>query len=409
MRSLKIIFFLLGAANQTFAGGFQINTMCQRALSMGGSITALSLDASVTFFNPGGMSFLKNNSIMVGTTAILPKAAYLSSIDGKQQDMDNVSFFPYHAYGTYHINEKFSAGISINTPFGFRTRWSPIWDGRFISRESKLNTIYFQPTASYKVSEKFAIGAGVIYSYGKMYCTKQVPISGNATSEGYGTIEGKANGLGFSVGAFITPNKKTSLGVSYRSAINLKVTNGEASFESIPASAAEIFPASTSFTTTLKMPSVISIAIGHRFTDDVRAQFEINYTGWKSFQEIDLDFPDEYVELNASGTLYRKYKNAVAIRLGAEWDINSKFTLRAGAAYDQTPVKDGYVTPDWPDANKYSFACGLGYNVTDQLTIDFSYGLETIKERQDKNLQTNLNGSFKTYVNAIGLGLSYEF
>lgn len=409
MKQTKFLTFLLLIYFQSFGGGFQINTMGQRALSMGGSLTALSLDASITFFNPGGMSFLKNNSVMIGATAIMPKTAFLSALDGKQVDMESQTFFPFYVYGSYHINEKISAGISINTPFGLGTKWNDEWEGRYITQEAKLKTIYFQPTLSYKVSEKFAVGAGVVFTTGKAELKKAIPVQGASTAYGTGALKGSASGFGYSIGVFISPNEKSSLGVSYRSGVNLKVDDGDASFENIPSSASEIFPSSTSFTTTLKMPSVISIAIGHRFTEDVRAQFEVNYTGWKTFDAIDFDFPEAYSELNASSNLERQYKNAVAVRLGAEWDVNTKFTLRAGAVYDQTPVKDGYVSPDLPDANKYAFAGGLGYNVNDQFTIDVSYAFESIKERQDKNTQTQLDGSFKTYIHAIGLGLSYEF
>lgn len=409
MKQLKILPLLFVLYFQSFGGGFQINTMGQRALSMGGSLTALSLDASVTFFNPGGMSFLKNNSIMIGTTAIMPKTAFLSALNGKQIDMDSQTFFPFYAYGTYHITEKISAGVSINTPFGLGTKWADDWEGRYISQEAKLKTIYFQPTLSYQVSEKFAVGAGFVFTTGKAELKKAIPVQGNTSAYGTGSLEGNSAGMGFSIGAFINPNQKTSLGVSYRSGVKLDVEDGDAAFENIPSSASAIFPSSTNFTTTLRMPSVISIAIGHRFTEDVRAQFEINYTGWKTFDAIDFDFPDAYSELNESSKLDRQYKNAVAVRLGAEWDVNTKFTLRAGAVYDQTPVKDGYVSPDLPDANKYAFAGGIGYNVNDQFTIDLSYAIETIIERQDKNIQTQLDGSFKTYINAIGIGLSYEF
>ncbi|MBK7856278.1 MAG: outer membrane protein transport protein [Bacteroidetes bacterium] len=204
MKQTKFLPFLLVLYFQSFGGGFQINTMGQRALSMGGSLTALSLDASVTFFNPGGMSFLKNNSIMIGTTAIMPKTAFLSALDGKQVDMESQIFFPFYAYGTYHINEKISAGISINTPFGLGTKWNDEWEGRYITQEAKLKTIYFQPTLSYKVSEKFAIGAGVVFTTGKAELKKATPIQSSSSSFGTGTLKGSANGFGFSVGAFIS-------------------------------------------------------------------------------------------------------------------------------------------------------------------------------------------------------------
>lgn len=409
MNQSRLTIFFLFIALKSIAGGFQINTQGQRALSMGGSLTALASDASVTFFNPGGMSFLKNNSIAFGATAIMPNAAFLSSLDGKQVDMESKTFLPFYFYTTYHINEKLTAGLSINTPFGAGTNWDDNWEGRYISQTAKLQTVFFQPTLSYKFSEKFSAGAGFVYATGKAELTKALPVQSTSTTDGSASLKGKANGTGFTIGAFIMPNDKTSFGVSYRSKIKMDVENGDATFSNIPAALAEVFPASTNFTTTLRMPAVISIAIAHRFNDNIRAHFEINYTGWKVYDALVFKFDDQYTELNNSGILRRQYKNVVAVRLGGEWDVSKKFTLRAGAAYDQTPVEDGYVTPDLPDANKYAFAGGLGFNVTEKITIDASYAFESIKERQDKNLQSNLDGSFKTIIHAIGLGVSYKF
>jgi long-chain fatty acid transport protein len=72
-------------------------------------------------------------------------------------------------------------------------------------------------------------------------------------------------------------------------------------------------------------------------------------------------------------------------------------------------VKDGYVTPDLPDANKVSFAAGISFKLGDKFNIDAGYEFETLKERQDVNTETNLSGSYKTFIHAAGLGINYNF
>ena len=72
-----------------------------------------------------------------------------------------------------------------------------------------------------------------------------------------------------------------------------------------------------------------------------------------------------------------------------------------------TPVQDGYVTPETPDANRINYTAGLGYQLGEKLNFDFSI-LYTQVQREDTNLETNLSGTFRTRVIAPGLSVTYN-
>ncbi|MBK9318384.1 MAG: outer membrane protein transport protein [Bacteroidetes bacterium] len=115
------------------AGGFQVNTQGQKAISMGGSVSGWAMDASVCYFNPGGLTALKSNFLNAGVSFLLPKSTFLGST-GSSESMSSQLYTPFYVYGNYVINQKISVGLSVNTPLGLGTKWEDDWSGRFISR-----------------------------------------------------------------------------------------------------------------------------------------------------------------------------------------------------------------------------------------------------------------------------------
>jgi long-chain fatty acid transport protein len=101
------------------------------------------------------------------------------------------------------------------------------------------------------------------------------------------------------------------------------------------------------------------------------------------------------------------YKNTFAFRGGAQYKIDSHFAARLGLAYGITPVQNGYVTPETPDANRVNYTAGIGYE-TKHLKLDASF-LFTHLKRTDTNKETNLSGTFKTNVCAPGISIGYKF
>ena len=66
-------------------------------------------------------------------------------------------------------------------------------------------------------------------------------------------------------------------------------------------------------------------------------------------------------------------KNTIAIRTGAQYKLTTKIAARLGFAYGITPVQNGYVTPETPDANRINYTAGLGYELGKHFKLDASF------------------------------------
>ena len=107
----------------------------------------------------------------------------------------------------------------------------------------------------------------------------------------------------------------------------------------------------------------------------------------------------------------RNYDDSWQIRVGAEYselplDI---ITVRAGIAYDKNPIKEEYVDPTLPDADRWLFSGGVTFTITDYLDIDASYIFIRAKERRVEGTESGIDGVYNTHANLPGLGATLKF
>ena len=69
------------------------------------------------------------------------------------------------AYFSHQINEKWTAGLSMNTPYGMITKYGDDWSGRFHGTLSKIISATFTPMVAYKANDKLSFGAGLQIQY----------------------------------------------------------------------------------------------------------------------------------------------------------------------------------------------------------------------------------------------------
>lgn len=388
------------------AQGFQVNLQGQKEQGMAGAGTGLMQDASAVFFNPGGVSFLQNNSALVGMTPTFANGTFLDKDNGTVWHSNAPIGTPFTAYVVWGPDSnKLKFGFGVYTPFGSIASWPTNWTGGFALTYMKLQSEFFQPTVSYKVSNKLGIGIGVVYAMGQVEFRQNMPLQFSDGSFGVADLTANASNWGFNAGIYYTPTDKLSIGLTYRSQINMNVKNGTANF-TVPSAVAADFP-SGPFTSMLPLPQVATLGIGYTVNDKLSFAFDANFDGWSSLDTIAFHYQDTTAQLKTT-KLPRDYKNAYAFRLGAQYHVTDKFTVRAGVAYSISPVPAGYVTPEVPDANKVNLTCGVGYKFCSKLVADASLTFENLT-RTDDNLALNLNGTYKTYILAPGLSVIYQF
>jgi len=403
--TLVVFATLFSLCQSAIAGGFDNSAfMGMKAASMGGTFTGIASDASASFYNPAGMSFIEYSQISAGAAFRIGSTSYLSPYSGNS-DMTNKFSTNFHLYGVGKINEKIAVGLSINTPFCLRSSWDENWTGRFIVRETKLSATYIQPSVSYLFGDKFSVAAGPIFALGKNYHTRAIHYNSSAGELG-AELDGNSNGFGFNIGLFLKANDNFRAGLNYRSAVNMKVDEGDVSFSNVPSSLVDEFPASTSFSAEYTMPSVISLGTSFNLVRDLIIGIDISYTTWSSFDTLEFTFKNE-PQLDYGNGMF--YENTFAIRLGAEYKVSDKLALRGGIAFDQSPVPDDYLSPANPDADKFAFSAGGSIMFSEKITLDVAYMLESMREREVTNSELQFSGNYKSLSNIFGLTLNYVF
>lgn len=389
------------------AQGYQVNLQGQVQQGMGGAGTALIQDAAALFYNPGGVSFLNGNSVNVGVSPTIAKGQFLDKNTGLTANTKSPVSYPFAAYGVFEIKDssKLKLGLAVYTPFGSTVEWQDGWMGRFALTRLQLQAIFFQPTVSYKINNKLGIGAGFVYSNGKVNLQKDIPVVDASGNYGHAELDGKANGYGFNAGIYYQPIEKLSIGLTYRSQVNMKVKSGDATF-TVPAALSGNFP-NGKFTAELPLPQVVTLGLGYKVNDKLSLALDVNYVGWKAYDTLSFDYANNTASLVDTKSA-RNYKNSVAFRLGGQYKITESFAVRLGVAYGMSPVKSGYLTPETPDANRVNYTIGLGYTFNKKFGVNASFLFTTLK-REDTNLETNLSGTYQTNVCIPGISLFYNF
>jgi long-chain fatty acid transport protein len=402
----KSAFFLMfGLPFLVEAQGFQVSLQGQKQQAMAGAGTALVQDGASLFYNPGAVSFLQN-SISVGATSVISRGQYTDRSSSVESETKSPVSYPFTGYMVLGKKEsKFKYGFAAYTPFGSTIDWEQGWTGRFAMTHLQLYTVYLQPTVSYKINERLGIGAGFVYGIAKVNQQNDMPVTDYEGNFGKAEIEGNAIGYGFNAGIYYKPSSVLSLGLTYHSQVQMNAEKGKATF-TVPASLATSFP-SGDFSIGLSLPKIITLGVGITATKKLSIAFDASLIGWHTFDTVLVDFKVNTSSLADIKTV-RAYKDGYAFRLGGEYKICKKLDARAGIKYLVSPVKDGYVSPDVPDATHFNYSIGLGYRLSQHFTADASFTLQRMK-RSDTNIQTQLSGTYRTDIYMPGLSINYNF
>jgi long-chain fatty acid transport protein len=404
-KSFTLLLLLLFVMHEIMAGGYQVRLQGQKQTGIGLIGTPFAFGASSIFYNPGSLSFMKDKySFSAGVSGIMSNAIFRANGSDYKAESSNPTGTPFYFYGAGQVIEGLTVGLGVFTPFGSSTAWDTDWNGRKLIQDISLSAIFIQPTVSYKINDKFGIGAGLDIVMGSVDLTKELPtpVSGQVN------LDGSSTAMGFNVGVFAKPTEKLSIGIDYRSKVNMKVENGDTKFTNIPSSMSETFPSTGNFDAELPLPANLDFGLAYQFTDKFTLAVEFNMIFWSAYDSLIIDFKENNATLVDSRNP-RDYSNSFIPRIGAEYKINDIFIARAGLYYDPTPTNADYFSPETVSLDQVAFTLGLSIMPAKGLSIDLSYlqleGLESDKQY----LPDNFKGTYKTRAFIPGIGVSYNF
>lgn len=417
-KAILISFAVLLASASSYGSGFQVLLQGNRQTGAGNIGVSIFPDASCVFFNPGAAGFMNSSGMTFGGNLIFAGNTYYAGETPGSfyiANSDNPIGTPFHLYGMWGPREaRWKAGIGIYTPYGSGVDWGDEWMGQLVLRRITLQSIFIQPTISYRITDWLSVGGGFVYATGKVNVEKGIYISPDAGI----VLDGGGSGIGFNLGMMIR-HSNLSVGLNYRSKVQMSVDGGDAEF-TVPAFLAPSFPEGNTFNAELPLPANLSIGATYAINEKVNVSAEANWVGWSAYKSLDFDFK-ENTSLLQDASSPRNYKNSWVYKLGVEAKAAERIWLRAGIYYDLTPVEKGYMTPETPDANRVGLTAGFGYRISDRFILDASFlyidGVERTQTLQDAQAagtiatgkQDVLPGTYELNALIPGVSISYNF
>ena len=97
--SVLLTFLCLLTFGNALSQGYQVNFQGQKQQGMGLAGTAVFMDGSSLFFNPGSVAFSNENSINVAGTPISGNTLFIDSTTGQGFRSNSPIGTPFSAYG----------------------------------------------------------------------------------------------------------------------------------------------------------------------------------------------------------------------------------------------------------------------------------------------------------------------
>ncbi len=412
-RFTTLLLFLCLAATTSFGGGYQVGLHSVRNTGMGLIGTSLSNDASSLFYNPGGAAFVSDKwSFSAGVSLIFARGTYQAKDVNYQATIKHELNTPFYFYAAFKPTKNLSIGLAVNTPYGNRLAWNDTegddWKGRYLIKDISFKAITYQPTISYKFKNVVGIGVGLVYSTGTVDMNKSIPIQG-ATGDGTMNVKGSTSNFGFNAGIMVHPDKGWSIGLDYRSKIEMNVKGADATF-AVPQSVSDKFPATNKADVMLPLPANLDLGVSYEFGKSNQWMIGLNlcYVFWSTYDSLAFDFQEPVNGATHIATP-ALYTDQLIVRVGAQYKVSKAITLRAGGYYDPSPVKNDYLNPQTPSLTEIGVTCGLSVTPFKGFSIDAAFLYLMGAKRDGTYSPDNFAGTYRTGFSIPGIGLSYSF
>ncbi len=414
---------LMAASSASFASGFALieQSASGQGLSYAGAAVNTE-DASVMWFNPAGMTEITGHQAIVGAHVILPNAPFhnqgsyikgFGPLYGQDENGARTGVVPnlYWKGG----NDKVQYGLAVNVPFGSTVDYDQNWVGRYHAVYTQTKTVNINPSVSTKINSHLSIGAGVSAQYVSVRMTQKIDFGLGGTpqsKDGYVDLKASGWGYGYNFGLIYTFDYGGKLGLSYRSKVS-QTPDGTADF-TLPSSYTDTAGAyqDTGIKSSIDLPASASLSYLYPLSKKTDLLLDASWTGWSSFKELRIKFnnpakPDTVQPEN--------WKDVVRLSAGVKHQLNDRWMLRTGVAYDPTPIKNKtYRTPRIVDSNREWLSFGAGYQYSKQLRIDVGYSHlwggkpEIEAEDADTNMHV-LKGYFDVNIDILSAQLVWNY
>lgn len=411
----------IAAPATALAGGFSLNEQSASAMGVANAGTAANPEnATTVLFNPAGMSQLSGTNLSFGAAVLdIDAEAKKSTIQVQRQipgipvspaegggDIADPAVLP-NVYMTHEVNDNVDVGFGIHAPYGLAADYDNDFVGRFFADKTELTAISFSPSIAVSTGEGLSMGAGIniLYADGRLsryqdttgLAYRRAKLQGAsdaqaaaaaaqaANFEPYADVTGDDVGVTFRVGFLYEFSPRTQVGLTAQTGTELDL-KGDIKVSGFPTGVgANTTTLSEKVSVPLAIPESATIGLRHQLTDDVTLLAGATFSRWSRFESLDV-FSREGQSgqvTQATGRqpgdpithVTEKWKDTWQLNVGGIWQVSQAWALKAGYAWDESPVNDKYVTARIPSEDRHWLSLGAQWkDAPSGWTVDAAVG-----------------------------------
>ncbi|WP_428050562.1 OmpP1/FadL family transporter [Candidatus Avelusimicrobium fimicolum] len=384
LKKLSVVLMLsVLLADLSYGAGFALYEYSARGTAMGGATVANKAEPASLAVNPALITELDGTQAQLGLTVVTANAK--TTVAGQQRGLKNDVWYLPNFYVTQKWSDQVSVGLGGFSRYGLGGEYKnwETWAGSQLAYKVKLETFSFTPTIAVKANDEFSVAMGLeamVIGFTQNSTLMPGPAA-NATAY---EISGSGVSWGGNFSFIYRPEwaEKWSLGAMYRTKVKQNL-NGRI-HAGMEHATRNIFDDDAKGAITL--PDSLTAGVSFRPTDDLILEAGIVGTFWSAYDQILIEYSDR----ESTPTIHNKkdYKDTYRLNLGAEYNLNPNWAVRAGYVFDKSPINKHEMDTLVPVDDRHIASVGAGYH-NDTWSVDLSYS-----HIFAKNLSGNSNSQF---------------
>ncbi len=343
-------------------------------------------DASTVFANPAGMTRLAGNQMTLGAQALYGDVEY--ELDGQgalagSSPGNVIGWFPGgSAFYSHSVSDRFKVGIGTYGNFGLAMDFGDSWAGKNLVGEMALIAMTLQPTAAYRLDDRWSLGAGLTANYGYFKLEREPLLPGDTRSQDDGDWD-----FGARLGVLYEPTKTTRVGLTWVSEAEYEFdVNGTVTIGPIGpiGPITHVFPLAAGITA----PQQVMGSVYHRLNDRWAVMGNLGWQDWSEFAEATLE-SDNLGTVTSSMMLQDTWHAA----FGVQYTLNEKTRLNAGVAFDTSMYEDQSQS-SFTIPSGEAWRLGAGVQVALSPQSDLGVAVEYVDAEENASPSALVSGSY---------------
>ncbi|HRK25039.1 MAG TPA: OmpP1/FadL family transporter [Beijerinckiaceae bacterium] len=311
-----------------------------------------------------------------GPAALQPLNAFVTGRTGSSGNINQTAVAPA-SYNSYQYNDWLWLGLVTGTPFGNTTKPSNGFAGSVYGTSTKIKTLAATPTIGIKINDWISVGFGFTVQHarvdlksGDMRYWPAIALAPalfqpNLYRASAPTrLEGDAWGFGVTAGVTLKPWAGGEVSLGYRSMIHHALKGSISAYGPTLTTTGQLIKAN------LNLPEMITLGL----KQDINAQWTVTATAqWTNWSRLQAPPIINRTTGALVSNLGLRYRDEWFLAAGAQYNWSPNLALRAGVAYEISPITDETRGVRVLDNNRLWLSAGLGYKVSNRLELDLGY------------------------------------